>query len=36
MYDFLGLDFLDFDALDSDMLNVDDIWVTALDESDYH
>lgn len=35
MYDFLGLDFLDFDALDSDMLNVDDIWVTALDESDY-
>lgn len=35
MYDFLGLDFLEFDALDSDLLNVDDIWVTALDESDY-
>lgn len=35
MYDFLGLDFLEFDGLDSDALNVDDIWVTALDENDY-
>ena len=35
MYDFLGLDFLDFDALDQDLLNVDDIWVTALDETDH-
>jgi hypothetical protein len=34
-YDFLGLDFLEFDGLDTDMLNVDDIWITALDESDY-
>ena len=35
MYDFLGLDFLEFDGLSDDALNVDDIWVTALDESDY-
>jgi len=34
-YDFLGLDFLEFGGLDQDLLNVDDIWVTALDESDY-
>lgn len=36
MYDFLGLDFLEFDGLSDDALNVDDIWVTALDESDYY
>lgn len=35
MYDFLGLDFLEFDGLDQDLLNVDDIWVTALDETDH-
>ena len=35
MYDFLGLDFLEFDGLSDDALNVDDIWVTTLDESDY-
>jgi hypothetical protein len=35
MYDFLGIDFLEFDGLDSDLLNVDDIWITALDENDY-
>jgi len=35
LYDFLGLDFLEFSGLDQDLLNVDDIWVTALDESDY-
>jgi hypothetical protein len=35
MYDFLGLDFLEFDGLSDDALNVDDIWVTALDENDY-
>ena len=35
-YDFLGLDFLEFDGLDNDMLNVDDIWATALDETDYY
>jgi len=35
MYDFLGLDFLEFDGLDDDALNIDDIWVTALDECDY-
>ena len=35
MYDFLGLDMLEFDGLDQDLLNVDDIWVTTLDESDY-
>lgn len=35
MYDFLGLDFLEFDGLDDDALNIDDIWVTALDENDY-
>ena len=34
-FDFLGLDFLEFDGLDKDLLNVDDIWVTALDETDY-
>lgn len=35
MYDFLGLDFLEFDGLDQDLLNVDDLWVTALDETDH-
>jgi len=35
MYDFLGLDFLDFSGLDQDLLNVDDIWVTALDDTDH-
>ena len=34
--DFLGLDWLDFDFLDSDdLLNTDDLWVTAIDESDW-
>ena len=35
IYDFLGLDFLEFSGLDQDLLNVDDIWVTALDETDH-
>jgi len=35
MYDFLGLDFLEFDGINEDLLNVDDIWVTALDETDH-
>ena len=35
MFDFLGLDFLEFDGLSEDALNVDDIWVTALDETDH-
>ena len=35
MFDFLGLDMLQFDGLNDDLLNVDDIWVTTLDESDY-
>ena len=35
MYDFLGLDFLEFSGLDQDLLNVDDIWLTALDETDH-
>ena len=33
--DFLGLDFLEFDGLDEDLLNTDELWVTALDETDY-
>ena len=35
VYDFLGLDFLEFGGLDQDLLNVDDLWVTALDETDH-
>ena len=35
LYDFLGLDFLEFGGLEDDLLNVDDIWVTALDETDH-
>ena len=33
--DFLGLDFLEFDGLNEDLLNTDELWVTALDETDY-
>jgi len=37
MYDFLDIDFLDFSELDRDALmdSIENIWVTALDESDY-
>lgn len=36
MADFLGIDFLQFDGLDSDALvdSIENIWVTALDETD--
>lgn len=33
--DFLNIDFLVFDGLDEDLLNTDELWVTALDETDY-
>lgn len=33
--DFLDIDFLAFDGLDEDLLNTDELWVTALDETDY-
>jgi hypothetical protein len=35
--DFLGIDFLEFDGLDGDALvdSIENIWVTALDETDY-
>lgn len=36
VYDFLGLDFLENDSLNQDLLNVDDIWATALDETDHY
>ena len=37
MYDFLDIDFLDFSDLDRDALvdSIENIWVTALDETDY-
>jgi hypothetical protein len=37
MADFLGIDFLEFDGLDGDALtdSIENIWATALDETDY-